>query len=83
MSRETIGLISVGSGFLVILLCVLGWYSYQSYQEQLLIDQVQSSQLLHGQRVQSAEEIRQELRDLEDRYGASQSDAREAVRAFR
>jgi hypothetical protein len=84
MSREAIWLTVVGgAGLVVVLLCIVGWYGYQSHEEQVLIDQVQSSQLMRGERVQSAEEIRQRLRDLESQYGASQSEARAVVRAFR
>jgi hypothetical protein len=82
MSREAVALTIVGSGLAVVLLCILGWYGYQAHDEQLLIDQVQSSELLHGVRVQSADEIRQELRNLESTYGASRSEARGVVRAF-
>jgi hypothetical protein len=82
MSRKAIALTIIGSGLVVVVLCILGWYGYQTHDEQLLIDQVQSSELLHGTRVQSADEIRQELRNLESTYGASRSEARDTVKAF-
>ncbi len=77
MSRKAIALTIIGSGLVVVVLCILGWYGYQTHDEQLLIDQAQSSELLHGTRsAVVADEIRsQELRNLESTYGPEPKEA--------
>jgi type VI protein secretion system component VasK len=77
--------IILGSIFGIILAIAAGWIAWQIYdmhEEHVAIDQIQGAQLLHGQRVQSADEIRANFKRLEDQYGATPGEARAAVKAF-
>jgi hypothetical protein len=68
-------LLAIASGWLV-------WEIYDLHEEQAAIQYIQGNQLAHGRQVQSADEIRQSFRRLQDQTGATPSEARAVVRAF-
>jgi hypothetical protein len=43
----------------------LGWKIYDMHEEQVAIERIQATELAHGQRVESPDEIRQYIRRLE------------------
>jgi hypothetical protein len=81
--REKRILIGVAVGiFLAIASGWLVWEIYDLHEEHAAIQHIQGNQLLHGRHVQSADEIRQSFRRLQDQYGATPSEARAVARAF-
>jgi hypothetical protein len=78
--RDVIIVLSTAAAIaFVAVVGVGGWFAYEERADQEMVDHVIAHQEFYGEHVNSPDELREALRDLQDNLGASRHDARAVI----